>query len=109
MKLLGTSYLVASLQHPAKEYLKGMGPDVWADHLDYVLGKDVYGFRITATGTERGPEWCSVLSYEHSLRKAAVHAVLYGDKTFAAALKEARSDQELRSKSFTTPNVRLCQ
>ena len=52
---------------------------------------------------EIGPDWKTVIAYEHAIRREAVHLIIYEGADFATAMKKARMDEELRSREFMGP------
>ena len=105
VKLLGISYTVARAKHPTRAWLATALPDVWSDHLDYVLGEQVYGFRVPCAGRELRPDWAVVIAYELQIRKEALRQVLYEGSDFQVAMAAARKSTELREKHFVTPTI----
>ena len=54
--LLGTSWIFAGLQHPNRDYLKDIHPQMFQDYLDYLLGENVYGLIAKSFGGVSGGE-----------------------------------------------------
>ena len=106
VRMLGITYTLASLKHTNRTWLSTATPNIWLDHLDWVLGEDVHGFQVKLpNGQSRRPDWQVVLSYEHQLRKEAVRRVLYEGEDLAAALIAARRNTELKERHFVTPAI----
>ena len=103
--LLGISYSIARAKHPTRAWLATALPEVWTAHLDYVLGEQVYGFRIRAGDGDLRPVWSTAVSYELQIRKEAVRAILYDGLDFKAAMAAARKSTELRETHFVTPTI----
>ena len=105
--VLGVSFTVARQRHPQRPWLSTAAADIWDAHLNYLLGEEVYGFRVEVNGVKHGPAWTTILEYELQMRKAAVKLITFDGLDIAAALKKVRKDQELRAKYFTTPSLSL--
>jgi hypothetical protein len=104
IKIMGITYTLAKKKNPNRQWLQDATPDIWVDHLDYMLGKRVYGFSIKKEGEAvHSPSWQLVLSYEHQIRKEALRLVMLERKTLRDALEASRKDHELREEHFTTP------
>jgi hypothetical protein len=103
LKLLGATYIMAKMKHPGNPWLRTSTPEVWQGHLEHILGERVFGLRIAGAGSDILPEWATILSYEHELRKEAVRLVQYEGLDIAAALLAARKDVEIRERCFTAP------
>ena len=83
--------------------------DVWANHLDYILGPEVRGKQITDHNGRvlKEADWRLVLDYEYEVRVRAVELMNDGNKAngfkkmdLAAALEAARDDKHLRHEKF---------
>jgi hypothetical protein len=105
--ILGITWTLAKLSHPARGWLQTASPDVWREHLDHVLGEEVYGFKITSSAGDRSSRssWKTLLSYEFQLRKEAIRLVNFEGVDFKAAMVRARGSTELREKHFVTPCI----
>ena len=105
--VLGITWTVAKLSHPARGWLQSATPDVWREHLDHVLGDEVYGFKITSSSGDRSSRssWKTLLAYEFQLRKEAIRMVNFESSDFKTAMVRARSSTELREKHFVTPCI----
>lgn len=102
--LIGTAYIYAKFQQVHKAYLKDVTPQIFNEHVDYILGDHVLGLAaVQSDGTHTAsPSWALVLSYEHAVRK---RMVLYMKKghSLKDALKMAREDPVTKERCFTTP------
>lgn len=103
--VLAVSYVVARERNPTTAWLTSATHEAWREHVEYVLGEKVYGLRIPGMDTMTGPEWSTVLSYEHALRKEAVRKILYEGTGFREAMRAARTSTELRELSFVAPTM----
>ena len=104
ISLLATTYEIVKMRHPHHARLTTANRQVWDDHVAYVLGDTVWGLCATEPfGGTAKVEWGIVMVYEHELRREAVRLIVYEMKDIAAAMKEARQDQELRSLKLVTP------
>ena len=103
-KTMARLWAMVKLHLPAQAQLEGSEEQDWADHLDFVLGEDVYNAEITtADGMKDRTTWLQVLTVKYQLRKHAFHLVHTKAMTIAEALKKARGDAELFRKYFSTP------
>ena len=103
VRMIGISYQLASYKHHSRKWLTQMTPAVWASHLDYVLGNEVYGLKVSVMDTTIEAPWTVVLAYEHSLRKAACRMMMWDNVTMSDALEAARKDTHTKEIYFTTP------
>jgi len=101
--VLGITYSLARLKYPTRKWLETATPALFADHADYILGKEVYGMTIKIHGTEVRPPWTLVLSYEYEIRKAVVETIIYEAMDIGAAFRKVYKDNEHRQKHFLTP------
>ena len=103
--LLGRAWSFVGFQQPNCPWLKGMGPQVFQEYLDYLLGPHV--FRLVARdefGRESAnPPWNLLLSYELEIRRKAMSMVTDLGTPFAKALKEAYENPIVKERYFTTP------
>lgn len=103
IRILGITYHLASYKHSSRLWLATTSPDIWRDHVDYVLGDDIHGFSIQAAGFTVTVPWDVVLSYEFQIRKQACRLVMFENMDIATALVKARKDTEVKEKYFSTP------
>jgi hypothetical protein len=103
LKILSTSFMLARYQHSTRPWLQTCTPGIWLEHVDYVLGPEVYGYSIAIEGVKVSPSWSVVLAYEFQLRKKAVREVMYNGMDIARALEIARKCSETKEQYFTTP------
>ena len=78
--LFGVAWQYVAYQQTNREYLRGLGIQLWQAYLSYLLGDCVFGL---AAKTSRGeavaaPPWELVLSYELQSRRAMMEKVLDG-------------------------------
>ena len=103
VRMIGISYQLASYKHHSRKWLTQMSPAVWASHLDFVLGNEVYGLKVNVMDTTIEAPWTVVLAYEHSIRKAACRMMMWDNVTMTDALEAARKDTHTKELHFTTP------
>lgn len=105
IKVMATNWELIMLNLPNHPDLQDMGPQVWQSHVEYVLGKKVYQAEIKARDRSQTytPSWLTVLEYEYQIRVRAAELVNASGRTLAAAMKEAREDQEVFRDHFITP------
>ena len=86
-------------------WLRTCTPAVFTNHLNFILGEDVYGLQAKdADGKVVGtPSWNLVLSYEFRIREDACKRMNQDRVDCEKAFTEARKDTELKTKFFTTP------
>ena len=102
VKILGVSYTLAAYKHSQRLWLS-KEPEIWTDHLDYVLGDDVHGFSLTISGVKVEPPWSVVLGYEFQLRRTACREVVFNGVRLKEAMRMARACPVTKEKYFTTP------
>ena len=102
MKLLSVSYQLARYQHSTRPWLQTCTPQVWMDHVDFVLGTQCYGYVLEVAGHRITPTWNTVLGYEHQIRKKAINDIMYRQLDLRQALEAARRCAETRELYFTT-------
>jgi hypothetical protein len=103
VRILGVTFDLAKAKNPSRAWLRTCSKEVWADHLDYILGDTVFGFDIKAAGRSIRPPWDLILSYEQEIRKEAIRLVLYEGSDLASAMHAARHGTEHRERFFVTP------
>ena len=94
------------MKFPTREALQGYVREDWAEHLEWILSKDVYGAAIKhpTSGADIRPAWSLVLDFELMVRRRAMK-LLNADpsRTLKQALKMAREDNPLTQRYFLTP------
>lgn len=103
LRILGITYQLAAYKHSSRLWLSTTSPDIWRDHVDFVLADEIYGFSIHAAGFTVTVPWDVVLSYEFQIRKQACRLVMFDNLDIASALLKARKDTEVKEKYFSTP------
>ena len=98
-------WAVIRLRHPNKAQLAGLNRDAWLDHLEYLLGENILGFKSEDENGNVAAEvsWPYFLRYEHEIRKQAIKWVNNGTCSLVEGLRRARTDAELRMKFLITP------
>ena len=103
IKLLGISFQLASFKHSSRMWLKGMTPQVWLDHLEYILGDQIYGLKVEVMNSTIEAPWLVVMHYEHAVRKFAVRAMMFDNLSLADSMIAARKDGPTKERHFSTP------
>ena len=105
IRLMGTAWEFVRLKFPARPYLRGLASDVWTDHVEWLLGEEVYGNVVKdASGSMTyRPSWATLLELDFRVRKQAYHLVNTSGSTLEQALRAAREDTSLIQKYFLTP------
>ena len=105
IRLMGVAWEFVRLKFPARPYLKGLSSETWGDHVEWLLGEDVYGNTVkdSSGSISYRPSWATILELDFRVRKKAYHSVNTSGATLAAALEAARNDTALLQKYFITP------
>ena len=105
IKLMGVAWEYVRLRFPTKPYLVGLVPQDWTDHVEWLLGEDIYQNTVKdAAGTMNyRPSWATVLELDYRVRKRAYGFVNDASITLGEALARARPDTALLQKFFYTP------
>ncbi len=99
IRLMAIHWDVAVAQFSDKRAFAGYDRAVWSDHVEFLLGEQIYQYRA-------GPlriDWGAFLNYEYEIRKKAIKRVNKGEATLHNALVEARVDYDLKQLHFTLP------
>ncbi len=99
INLMQIQWDVAQAQFKDKRTFIGYDREVWAAHVNYLLGERIYGYR--ACGLRLG--WQELLTYEFEMRKHAIKRGNRGEAPFCEALKAAHQDPDLKQLFFTLP------
>jgi uncharacterized membrane protein YgcG len=104
-KIMGTCWEFTRLTFPAKDYLVDYAPSIWDEHIEWLLGDDVYENTIKGpTGEEiYRPSWQILLEYDYQVRQRACHEVNISGMTLAKALKDARQHAPTERKYLSLP------
>jgi len=103
VKVLGVTFELAKYQHSSRLWLATSSPQVWQDHLDYVLGDRIGAFLVKlGDQTVRAP-WSIVLSYELQVRKTSCRFIMFQGMDLAASMLAARQCLETKEQFFSTP------
>ena len=100
LAILGNAHIFAAAHQAHNLTLKGLSPQTFLDHVDYILGDHVYNLK--GPDTMDGPTRARVIGYEQAVREKAVVLVRKG-ATLANALKEARDDALTKERFFISP------
>ena len=104
----GNLWVMASLRHVNRRWLKDLEPRDWDDHIDYILSKKVGQLQINVPDDDGVSEkslkapFQLVLKYEREMRKWAFEQVTEEGKNLRDALIAARKNTELKELHFTT-------
>ena len=92
------------MRHPGRVWLKTVSVEIISEYCDYLLGEQVRGLEAKDQhdAVVARPIWALILSYEFQIRKEMAKLILE-DVDFAAALRRAWRDPELRERHFITP------
>ncbi|CAE7403696.1 glyQS [Symbiodinium necroappetens] len=85
---------------------RGMGPGVWSDFADYLMGEKVYLMKIpNQYGDNTGvrPPWHVLLQYEFQVRKESIKTSVRENRPLAEVLPEKSRDSEIREQHFISP------
>ena len=105
IKLMGVAWEYVRLRYPARPYLANLGPQDWSDHLEWLLGEDVYQYvvRDASNTISYRPSWATIIELDYRVRKLAYKLVNEGSATLKTALVTARSDTALFQRYFLSP------
>ena len=105
VKLMAVAWEMVRLNFADRGYLQGLSSEDWSSHVDYILGDQIHGAKISdSTKTiTYSPPWNIVLEYEFRVRQNALELVNDGGISLAKALVAARKDTDLRQQHFITP------
>ena len=104
IELWGNTWIMASLLHTNRSYLKDLTPHMFDVYIKYLLGQHVMGLLSTGPSGSAvsGDLWLKLLTYEHEVRKAAMKGVQKGKHPWTA-LKDAWEDTVVKMRFFTEP------
>lgn len=103
IRILGITFQLAAYRHSSRAWLATTSPQLWREHVDFILGDDIAGFSITALGLTVKPPWEIILSYEFQVRKQACRRVMFDREDIASAMLGARHCTATKEKYFSTP------
>ena len=103
MRTLALAYVHARLRHPGRPALRTATVEVWAQHVEYMMGDHVRGLvaRDCHNAIISRPTWPQVMHYDYQIRKEHARLMNMG-KPFGEALLDARNDTSLRGRHFVT-------
>jgi len=101
--ILGITYTLARYKHGHRTWLQGAAPAIWTTHVEWILGEDIAGFRVTVAGQAHCPAWSQVLHFEHEVRKEATRLMAYEGHSLASSFELCRRDTTLKERHFSTP------
>jgi hypothetical protein len=104
-KIMGSCWEFTRLTFPAKSYLVDYTHNIWDDHVEWLLGDEIYENTILGASGEEiyRPSWQILLEYDYQVRQRACHEVNMNNMTLARALKSARAHGPTERKYFTLP------
>ena len=105
VRMLGTTFHLASYKHSTRLWLRNSRPEIWLDHLEYVLGDDVARMRHQVLDRVVTPPWAVVLNYEFQIRKEACRLIMFQGQTLADSMLQARQSPEIKERHFSTPTA----
>ncbi len=91
---------IVRMRHGSKPYLQGLDAEVWVNYIDFLLGEEAYRYSVKDDmgNTVASLSWHALLRYEQEMRNWAIRQVNLGNLTLAQALKQAQTDNELKTK-----------
>ena len=104
-KLMSTCWDFVRLKVPGKAYLKDHSAAMWDEHVDWLLGEEIYDFEVKDANkmTIFKPPWHQVLEIDYHVRRLAFKWVNRDGMSIKAALKAARHDEKTLRNHFTLP------
>ena len=106
-KTLGIVYYLARFKHSGRLWLRTSSLETWLNYCEWLLGADVWGFRLDQEGLQIQTSWTTMLQYDLHIRKLACRKVLFDQMDFQTALDFAKEDLPLRARWFITPTAIL--
>ena len=105
VKLMGVAWEYVRLRFPSKPYLAELVAQDWTDHVEWLLGEDVYGYVVkdSAQTISYRPSWATLVELDYRVRRKAYSLVNDAGSTLKKALVTARSDTALFQRYFLTP------
>ncbi len=90
---------IIRLRHGSRPFLLGLDFDFWANHVEHMLGREVYGYVIKDAQENilARLSWHDFLTFDQEVRKKAIQMVNEDGDTLAGAMTSARKDNELRT------------
>ena len=107
MKTLAITFIVAAYRHGSRLWLRTANMEVFNLYTEYLLSDQCAMYHLDEQGISVKATWATVLSYELQMRKLVCRAVLYDQKDFGTALREAQEDMACRTRYFITPTAIL--
>ncbi len=91
---------IVRLRHGNRPMMKDLDDAFWTRHVEYMLGKEVHGYAVRDDNDDVIVKlsWIDFLKYDYEVRKRAVKRVNEMGATLGAAMIEARTNDELRTK-----------
>ena len=107
IKVMGIAWEFIRLRFPTKPFLVGLDAYTWTDHVEWLLGDEVYGMSVKDHLGEVifRPAWHTLLTFELESRKAAYKLVNIKGSTLVQALVDTRKDTGLLQRHFITPTA----
>ena len=107
IKVMGIAWEFIRLRFPTKPFLNGLDAYTWSDHVEWLLGDEVYNMTVKDHLGEIvfRPAWHTLLTFELESRKAAFKLVNLKGSTLKKALEDTRKDPGLLQRHFITPTA----
>ena len=105
VRMLGITFHLASYKHATRAWLRNSCPQIWLDHLEFILGDDIARFRHQVLDRIITPPWNIVLNYEYQVRKEACRRIMFEGDSLEEAMKKARRCPEVKERHFSTPTA----
>ncbi len=91
---------IVRLRHGNRPFMRDLDDMFWSQHVEYMLGKEAYGYAVL--DEHDVPivrlRWMDFLRFDQEVRKRAVKMVNETGASLGAAMIEARTNTELRTK-----------
>ena len=104
-KLIGRAWEYMRLRNPSKPFMLHLSENTWTEHVDWLLGRLVYGSQVKDPGSATiiRPSWEVVLNYDLEVRTRAYKLVNRQGFTIRDALISARTCRETFARHFQGP------
>jgi len=103
MRVMALHWEMVHLKGAGRAVLKDYSTDVFAKHVEYVLGDECLLIGEANPTMSCTPSWDLLMKYEMEIRKLAVRKVNEGGFTLAEGMAFARTSVEHRTSYFITP------
>jgi len=103
MRVMALHWEMVHLKGAGRAVLKDYSTDVFAKHVEYILGDECLLIGEANPTMSCTPSWDLLMKYEMEIRKLAVRKVNEGGFTLAEGMAFARASTEHRTSYFITP------